>query len=120
RNRVIDGTYDYNSVLNSSPSTSTVTVGGQRRISLQAAINEKLLRVESTLSARFGSGIGVRFISQSRLPLTIQIREPLAVGERPGTYGNKSVLEILRTARPDRALDSEEIQQLVWEADSDR
>lgn len=120
RNKVIDGTYDYNNVLSSSASTAIVTVG-QRRLPLQKAINEGLIRVESTLSrAKFGSGIGVRFVSLTRLPVTIQIRDSLAVGENPGSYSNKSALEILRTAKANLVVDSKEIQQQVWEADSDR
>ena len=120
RHKVIDGTYDYNHVLSPSASTATVTVG-QRTMPLQRAINEGLIRIKSTVGSNgFGSGIGVKFISQTQQPVTIQIRNSLALGENAGTYTNTSVLETLRTAKANLEVDSKDLQHQLWEADIHR
>ena len=118
RNKVIDGTYDYNHVL--SPSAATATVGG-RTLPLQKAIKDGLIRIESTVgSSQFDSGIGIRFVSLTRAPVTIQIHDSLALGENPGRYTNRAALEIVKTDRTRLGVSSRKIQDSVWEADLDR
>ena len=118
RNLIIDGTYNYNHVL--SPSKATVTVGG-KTLPLQKAIQDRLIRIESMVGGdRFGSGIGIRFVSLTRAPVTVRIPDSMALGENPGTYTNGSALAVLKTARKTPRLSSRDIQDSVWEADVDR
>jgi len=115
RNKVIDNTYNYNHVLSSSAATATV---GGRTLPLQKAINDGLVRIESTVeNPRFGSGIGIRFVNLSRKPLTIHIPDSLPLGENPGVYTNRAALEIVKT---DQTISSTEIQERLWETDIDR
>lgn len=119
RHKIVDGTYNYNNVL-ASNSKATVKVGN-RKLSLQRAIDENLIRVESLLSrTKFGSGIGLRFVSLTDAPVTIQIQDSLALGENPGAYSNATVLATLKKARANPANESRNIQDQLWEADVDR
>lgn len=125
RHKIIDGSYDYNYVL-TSDSKKTVTVG-KRSLSLQEAINEKLIKVKSLLSrSDFGSGIGLKFELQlaseinSKSPVTIKIRDSLAMGENPGKFNNFSVLEALRKPKLDIENASKTKQDEIWELDIDK
>jgi hypothetical protein len=118
RNRVIDGTYNYNNLLSSSSATATV---GGRTLPLQKAINEGLVRIESTVKdSSFDSGIGIRFVNLSEGPLTIHISDSLPLGEKPGVYTNRAALEVVKTDRSSLEGGSREVQDLLWEADIDR
>ena len=118
RNRVIDGTYNYNNVLSSSAATATV---GGRTLPLQKAINEGLVRIESTVKdSSFDSGIGIRFVNLSEGPLTIHISDSLPLGENPGVYSNRAALDVVKTDRSSLGGGSRKVQDLLWEADIDR
>lgn len=122
RNKIIDGSYDYNYVI-ASDSKTTVTVGGRKSLSLQKAIDQKLIKVESLINlnrADFGSGIGLRFVGLKNFPVSIRIRDSIAVGEVAGPFGNLPVLEALKEPKPPVKNGSELKQDKIWEIDVDK
>lgn len=111
RHKIIDGIYDYNYVL--TQDSGVVVTIGRRKLSLQKAIDEKLIKVNSLLSRiEFDSGIGLEFVNLTKLPMTIKIINSLAMGETPGQFSNSAVLNALKTPKPK--------QDTIWESDIDR
>jgi hypothetical protein len=95
RNRLIDGKYDYSHVL-ASDSRTVVTVG-KRKLTLQKAIDEGLIKVSGQSSRVSDSGVmSLRFESLTKLPVKIEILESLAMGENQGRFDNTAVLASLR------------------------
>ncbi|MGC2237740.1 MAG: hypothetical protein WA584_16370 [Pyrinomonadaceae bacterium] len=120
RHKIIDGEYIYNYVLTSD--SKTIVIAGERRLSLQQAIDEQIIRIlgRSGRGKVFGSRIGLVFFGLKDFPITIEIQDSLAMGESAGKFNNSSILEILKKPKPNLESGSEVKQDEIWEADIDR
>jgi hypothetical protein len=81
-------------------SRAEVRIGEGSPISLQEAIRAKKVRVagaSGNYAAGFSSGISVTFENLTSETISISLRDPVAIGERPGIVDSSRQIELLRT-----------------------
>jgi hypothetical protein len=110
------GHVPYGSVL-SGQVGARVRVGNQSPISLQQAIEDGIINITGSggYSSRFNSGLGMKFISRVDQPVSIELGQPVAFGQKP-SWINPAALTPLR--QPRSAYTSKLRQDMIWQAET--